>query len=134
MITVNGLSAHGGLVLLARIGVHLDLLSSAAALVWEQNVKSLKTGLVYDEAMKKHACMCTSPLEHPEQPNRISAIWKRFEEKGLSSQCTIVPSRSAELSELEVGETFYRLWVFYLATFLLVLTTTRLPWSLARAQ
>lgn len=57
----------------------------------------LKTGIIYDERMCLHDNIVE---EHPEQPDRIKAIYKMIEAKGLLEYCEIMPSREATLMEL----------------------------------
>jgi acetoin utilization deacetylase AcuC-like enzyme len=54
------------------------------------------TGLVYDEAFLLHR----APYGHPENPGRLTAIWKRLREDGLADRCRRVPARKATRDEL----------------------------------
>ena len=54
------------------------------------------TGLVYDDAFLLHR----APYEHPEHPDRLSAIWKRLTGDGLVERCDRVPAREATSEEL----------------------------------
>ena len=60
-----------------------------------------RTGLVYDEIMLKHKCVCDKDEHHhPEHPKRISRIWSRLGEVGLQERCARVPARPASRQEL----------------------------------
>ena len=60
-----------------------------------------RTGLVYDEIMLKHKCVCNKDEHHhPEHPKRISRIWSRLGETGLQERCARVPARPASRQEL----------------------------------
>jgi histone deacetylase 6 len=59
------------------------------------------TGLVYDEAFLLHR----APYEHPENPGRLSAIWRRLTEDGLADRCARVPAREATRGELTAVHT-----------------------------
>jgi len=54
------------------------------------------TGLVYDGRFLRHK----APYDHPEHPGRLSAIWERFGEEGLSGRCIRVEAREASREEL----------------------------------
>ncbi len=57
---------------------------------------SRPTGLVFDEAFLAHR----APYEHPERPERLTAIRARLEREGLFTACERVPARPAEDAEL----------------------------------
>jgi histone deacetylase 6 len=59
------------------------------------------TGLVYDEAFLLHR----AAYEHPENPERLSAIWRRLREDGLAERCARVPAREATRAELTAVHT-----------------------------
>jgi len=59
------------------------------------------TGLVYDEAFLLHR----APYEHPENPGRLSAIWRRLTEDRLADRCARVPAREATRDELTAVHT-----------------------------
>ena len=63
-----------------------------------------QTGLGYDPLMLKHACRCETgggaASSHPENPNRMLAIWNRLVESGLSDRCVRV-ARRATLEEIQ---------------------------------
>ncbi len=59
-----------------------------------------KTGLGYDPLMLRHHCTCGESARHPENPNRLLAIWNRLVESGLSEGCVRV-SRRATLEEIQ---------------------------------
>ncbi|HSE64345.1 MAG TPA: histone deacetylase [Thermoanaerobaculia bacterium] len=61
----------------------------------------MTTGLVYDEAFLLHR----APYEHPENPERLSAIWRRLTEGGLADRCARVPAREATRGELTAVHT-----------------------------
>jgi histone deacetylase 6 len=56
----------------------------------------MTTGLVYDERFLAHR----APSDHPEHPGRLSAIWRRSQEEGLTGRCVRVPAREATREEL----------------------------------
>eukprot|EP00930_Biecheleria_cincta_P039923 TRINITY_DN27397_c0_g1_i1.p1 TRINITY_DN27397_c0_g1~~TRINITY_DN27397_c0_g1_i1.p1 ORF type:complete len:962 (+),score=178.67 TRINITY_DN27397_c0_g1_i1:17-2902(+) len=55
-----------------------------------------RCGLVYDAQMLRHC----GPEEHPERPERISAIWQHIQDAGLADACARVPARKASKREL----------------------------------
>ena len=57
----------------------LDLaVAGANAAAAASLVLSERTGLGYDPLMLKHMCACGDPANHPENPNRVLAIWNRL--------------------------------------------------------
>ena len=54
------------------------------------------TGLVYDEVFLAHR----APYEHPERPERLTAIRARLEREGLFAACERVAAREADDAEL----------------------------------
>ncbi|KAK9278920.1 hypothetical protein L1049_028501 [Liquidambar formosana] len=53
-----------------------------------------RVGLIYDERMCRH---CTPDGEHhPENPNRIRAIWKKLESAGIPQRCVVLSAKEAE--------------------------------------
>ena len=61
----------------------------------------MTTGLVYDEAFLLHR----APYEHPENPGRLSAIWRRLTEDRLADRCVRVRAREATREELTAVHT-----------------------------
>mmetsp|Transcript_64517 Transcript_64517/g.181523 ORF Transcript_64517/g.181523 Transcript_64517/m.181523 type:complete len:451 (-) Transcript_64517:64-1416(-) len=65
-------------------------------------VPSPQVGLLYDARMRKHR----SPHGvHPEDPERITRIFRRLEEGGIAARCVRVPCREAAREELELKHT-----------------------------
>ena len=56
----------------------------------------MTTGLVYDQWFLTH----TAPYDHPENPERLEAIWRKLKHEGLSEACRRVPAREATREEL----------------------------------
>lgn len=54
--------------------------------------------------MLKHHCLCENSNNHPENPNRILAIWNRLFSTGLAEQCIRV-ARRATLEEIQTCHT-----------------------------
>jgi histone deacetylase 6 len=54
------------------------------------------TGLVFDQWFLTHA----APYDHPENPGRLEAIWRRLKHEGLSEACRRVSARKATWEEL----------------------------------
>ncbi|CAN1296730.1 Histone deacetylase 5 [Linum perenne] len=53
-----------------------------------------RVGLLYDERMCNH---CTPDGEdHPENPNRIRAIWSKLQAKGIPERCVLLDAKMAE--------------------------------------
>jgi acetoin utilization deacetylase AcuC-like enzyme len=62
-----------------------------------------RTGLVYDERFLLHFDPSLSEdqaQDHPERPERLTAIWNRLTSLGLADQCVAVPGRLARNDEL----------------------------------
>ncbi|XP_017758802.1 PREDICTED: histone deacetylase 6 isoform X2 [Eufriesea mexicana] len=59
---------------------------------------SNKVCIVYDDRMLKHCDI--SDDNHPEKPNRINIIYKRYEECNLLDRCYVQQGRSATIEEL----------------------------------
>src|SRR5437660_32550 len=57
----------------------------------------IKTGLIYDEGMKKHEIR---DGKHPEQPNRISHIYNKLKSNDRTNKCTEIKIRPATEDEL----------------------------------
>jgi histone deacetylase 6 len=73
----------------------------------------MTTGLLYDERFLRHH----APYEHPEHPDRLSAIWARLEEDGLAARCQRIAAREASGEEIEAVHTAgYRQWIDWTAT------------------
>lgn len=49
------------------------------------------TGLVYDNLMLKHQCICGDNQNHPEHGGRLQSIWARLQETGLAQRCEVRP-------------------------------------------
>jgi hypothetical protein len=47
------------------------------------------TGLVYDNLMLKHQCICGDNQNHPEHGGRLQSIWARLQETGLAQRCEV---------------------------------------------
>ena len=47
------------------------------------------TGLVYDNLMLKHQCICGDNQNHPEHGGRLQSIWARLQETGLTQRCEV---------------------------------------------
>lgn len=56
----------------------------------------MSTGLVFDKWFLTHA----PPYDHPENPGRLEAIWRRFQHEGLVETCRRVAVRQATREEL----------------------------------
>ncbi|CAD5234865.1 unnamed protein product [Bursaphelenchus xylophilus] len=63
----------------------------------------VKTGIVYDEAMSGHNCVCGDDTNHVEHGGRVSCIYKRLGDCGLLSVCEKVPSKKAPLDLLKLA-------------------------------
>lgn len=59
-----------------------------------------RTCVAYDEQMRRHKCH-TIP-SHPERPDRVSSIYKMFEEEGMVQRCKLLQSRAATTVELSL--------------------------------
>ncbi|KAI0215599.1 Histone deacetylase 6 [Lamellibrachia satsuma] len=59
-----------------------------------------RTCVAYDEQMRQHKCH-TIP-NHPERPDRVSSIYKLFEEEGLVHRCKRLQTRTATTDELKL--------------------------------
>ncbi|XP_066914115.1 uncharacterized protein [Clytia hemisphaerica] len=57
---------------------------------------SSKTGLIYDEKMTLYSC----EFQHPECPERISRIYQKLIDEGLTERCTVLKSRPARNEEI----------------------------------
>ncbi|KAH1201479.1 Histone deacetylase 5 [Glycine max] len=53
-----------------------------------------RVGLLYDETMCKHHT--PDDEDHPENPNRIRAIWNRLQSAGVLQRCVILEAKEAE--------------------------------------
>ncbi|KAJ9677580.1 hypothetical protein PVL29_022522 [Vitis rotundifolia] len=53
-----------------------------------------RVGLVYDDRMCKHAT--ADGDHHPENPDRIRAIWKKLESAGIPQRCVVFNAKEAE--------------------------------------
>ncbi|KAL7062250.1 hypothetical protein AAHC03_0393 [Spirometra sp. Aus1] len=61
------------------------------------------TVLAYDQGMLAHRCTCQVDANHPENPSRLIAIWKRLQLTGLTTKCQHQPGRRAALTELQLA-------------------------------
>jgi histone deacetylase 6 len=59
-------------------------------------VSAARTGIVFDGRFLAHE----APYGHPEHPGRLSAIWNRLGEEGLTERCRSIPARPATDEEL----------------------------------
>ncbi len=57
----------------------------------------MTTGLLYDERFLQHR----APFGHPEQPERLRAIWEHLGSEGLIGRCEQVSARRATDAEIE---------------------------------
>lgn len=55
------------------------------------------TGVVYDERMKAHK---NEASDHPERPERISAIWEQLQNDGVAECCKSIEAREATEEEI----------------------------------
>ncbi|XP_024312811.1 histone deacetylase 5 isoform X2 [Brachypodium distachyon] len=53
-----------------------------------------RVGLLYDERMCAHAT--PDGKYHPENPERLRAIWKKLGEQGVAERCVIMPAKEAK--------------------------------------
>lgn len=53
-----------------------------------------RVGLVYDERMCLHAT--PDGERHPENPERIRAIWRKLESSGITKRCVVLKAKEAE--------------------------------------
>ncbi|KAL6995076.1 Histone deacetylase 5 [Sarracenia purpurea var. burkii] len=53
-----------------------------------------RVGLIYDERMCKH--FTPDGDYHPENPNRILAIWDKLQSAGISQRCVVLSAKEAE--------------------------------------
>lgn len=60
-------------------------------------------GIFFDELMTLHRNI--EEPKHPEQPARITHIFKRLEDEGLAQRCIRLPCRAATRNELELKHT-----------------------------
>ncbi|XP_076326212.1 histone deacetylase 5-like isoform X2 [Tachypleus tridentatus] len=60
------------------------------------------TGLVYDNLMLKHQCVCGENSHHPEHGGRLQSIWARLHETGLVARCERVKARKASFNEIQI--------------------------------
>ena len=58
------------------------------------------TGIVYDNLMLKHQCICGDNHNHPEHGGRLQSIWARLQETGLVHRCERIRSRKSSLQEI----------------------------------
>lgn len=60
------------------------------------------TGLTYELNMCKHKCICGNESNHPENSQRVLAIWQRLHERGLLARCAKIEARRASIEELKL--------------------------------
>ena len=60
----------------------------------EKGDRRRRVGLVYDDRMCKHATADGDP--HPENPDRIRAIWKKLESAGILQRCVVFNAKEVE--------------------------------------
>lgn len=60
------------------------------------------TGLVYELEMCNHKCICLNENNHPENSQRILAIWRRIYDRGLMAKCARIHSRKATFDEIQL--------------------------------
>ncbi|XP_058080982.1 histone deacetylase 5-like [Magnolia sinica] len=60
----------------------------------EKNLRRPHVALLYDERMCSHAN--PNDEDHPETPERIRAIWKKLESRGIPQRCVILGAKEAE--------------------------------------
>ncbi|XP_010663245.1 histone deacetylase 5 isoform X2 [Vitis vinifera] len=60
----------------------------------EKGDRRRRVGLVYDDRMCEHATADGDP--HPENPDRIRAIWKKLESAGIPQRCVVFNAKEAE--------------------------------------
>ncbi|XP_048137743.1 histone deacetylase 5-like isoform X3 [Rhodamnia argentea] len=53
-----------------------------------------RVGILYDERMCRHHTPDDEP--HPENPNRIRAIWNKLQSAGISQRCEVLSAKEAE--------------------------------------
>lgn len=57
-------------------------------------IQRRRVGLVYDERMCRHSTPDNEP--HPENPNRIRAIWNRLMSAGITQRCEVFKAKEVE--------------------------------------
>ncbi|TKW35644.2 hypothetical protein SEVIR_2G391201v4 [Setaria viridis] len=53
-----------------------------------------RVGLLYDERMRAHAT--PDGEDHPENPERLRAIWRKLDDEGVTSRCVLLKAKEAE--------------------------------------
>ncbi|XP_062188769.1 histone deacetylase 5-like [Phragmites australis] len=66
----------------------------AAAAARVPPVAAARVGLLYDERMCAHAT--PDGEEHPENPERLRAIWRKLNAEGIASRCVALKAKEAE--------------------------------------
>ncbi|KAG2646674.1 hypothetical protein PVAP13_2KG526600 [Panicum virgatum] len=56
--------------------------------------RAARVGLLYDERMCAHAT--PDGEEHPENPERLRAIWRKLNAEGVASRCVVLKAKEAE--------------------------------------
>ncbi|KAM1679275.1 hypothetical protein TB2_039152 [Malus domestica] len=60
----------------------------------QQQKRTRRVGLLYDERMCKHSTPDGDP--HPENPNRIKAIWNKLQSAAIPQRCVVLEAKEAE--------------------------------------
>ncbi|XP_048445588.1 LOW QUALITY PROTEIN: histone deacetylase 5-like [Pyrus x bretschneideri] len=60
----------------------------------QQQKRTRRVGLLYDERMCKHSTPDGDP--HPENPNRIKAIWNKLQLAAIAQRCVVLEAKEAE--------------------------------------
>ncbi|GJV50833.1 histone deacetylase 5 [Tanacetum coccineum] len=69
-----------------------SLISTSSSFVVPEEQR--RVGLVYDERMCKHATPKGEP--HPENPDRIRAVWDKLESVGILERCVVFKAKEAD--------------------------------------
>ncbi|PWA36469.1 histone deacetylase 5 [Artemisia annua] len=62
----------------------------------QQQEEKRRVGLVYDERMCKHATPKAKGEPHPENPDRIRAVWDKLESVGITQRCVVFKAKEVE--------------------------------------
>ncbi|KAB2609451.1 histone deacetylase 5-like [Pyrus ussuriensis x Pyrus communis] len=60
----------------------------------QQQKRTRRVGLLYDERMCKHSTPDGDP--HPENPDRIKAIWNKLQSAAIPQRCVVLEAKEAE--------------------------------------
>jgi histone deacetylase 6 len=52
--------------------------------------------------MLKHECICHNSKNHIETPERLHAIWKRLDSRGLLDECEIIKGKMASIEDISI--------------------------------